>query len=76
MTPNFGIMVHGGVGTSKIRTKRTQISKALEDSVSAGYDILLAGVTRLIRLNRLSQAWRARVFSMLASDPASPWKKE
>jgi L-asparaginase / beta-aspartyl-peptidase len=43
MTPNFGIMVHGGAGTSKIRTKRTQISKALEDSVSAGYDILLAG---------------------------------
>jgi beta-aspartyl-peptidase (threonine type) len=43
MTPNFGIMVHGGVGISKIRTKRTQISKALEDSVSAGYDILLAG---------------------------------
>lgn len=43
MTPNFGIMVHGGAGTIKIRTKQTQISKALQDSVSAGYDILSSG---------------------------------
>ncbi|HEX7032912.1 MAG TPA: isoaspartyl peptidase/L-asparaginase [Nitrososphaera sp.] len=42
MAPNFGIMIHGGAGTSKIGTKETQISKALQDSVCTGYDILLA----------------------------------
>ena len=76
MTPNFGIMVHGGAGTSKIRTKRTQISKALEDSVSAGYDILLACRDAVDSVESAIASMEDSVFSMLASDSASPWKRE
>ena len=46
MTVNFGIMIHGGAGTGNIRKSSKHardISKALENSVSIGYDILKSG---------------------------------
>src|SRR5918912_357169 len=46
MPVNFGVMVHGVAGPDKIikSSKHGQeISRALEDSVSAGYDFLSAG---------------------------------
>jgi beta-aspartyl-peptidase (threonine type) len=46
MPVNFGVMVHGGAGPDKIikSSKRGQeISKALDNSVRAGYDFLSAG---------------------------------
>jgi beta-aspartyl-peptidase (threonine type) len=46
MPVNFGVMVHGGAGPDKIikSSKHGQeISKAVENSVSAGYDFLSGG---------------------------------
>ena len=45
MTVNFGIMIHGGAGTENIGRRSSskysqKILKALEDSVSIGFDIL------------------------------------
>ncbi len=47
MTANFGIMVHGGAGPVDEKTRSgyasSRISKALSDSVIAGYDLLRSG---------------------------------
>ena len=46
MPANFGIMVHGGAGTNekgKSEHARSSISRALSNSVIAGYDLLRSG---------------------------------